>query len=808
MISSASAQTHQPSEAHSAEARAPQRALAFVPELFIYTEAMMVEGPTSGRGKRPKDVELPVMKLRFNYGGIQVRPEGDGDLDDLDFDFDLDGEISSGPKSDVVDRDRAAEARAQCMLETFGAVDLSCVEDVIPPFGSEADYLVQSSNNAHSQCSFMAHAVPQLRKLGWRVEIHKDFPYQIVEGHVPWYADVDQPDDDAPGWFSLELGVEVSGERVNLLPALVELLDFCPDSESLDALLKLPARYRAIPVGPNRYLPIQPERLKHLLSVLLDLYRGGNKGEGGVIEFDPGAVGCLTQLEDAMGEAGTQLKWTGAQDVVERARALSRAPSFVSEPVSLKATLRSYQHEGLTWMQHLREHGACGVLADDMGLGKTLQTIAHLTKEKEEHRTDLPSLVLVPTSLIGNWQRETKKFAPHLKICVLHGPKRHERFERASKADVVLTTYPLLVRDIDRLEEMDFHYVILDEAQAIKNPRSQIARTVRRLNSRHRMCLTGTPVENNLEELWSLFDFLMPGLLGEAARFRAAFRIPIEREGNDARLEALRRRVSPFILRRLKESVATELPPKTELVRPVEIHGDQRELYEAIRVAAHDDVRKAIRKKGFAASTVAILDALMQLRQVCCDPRLVHVAGASECQGNAKFEMFFELLTTHLEQGRRVLVFSQFTRMLALISQELGKRNTGHVVLTGGTADRQGLVDRFEAGEVDVFLISLKAGGTGLNLTSADTVIHYDPWWNAAAQAQATDRAYRIGQKRPVFVYNLIVSGSVEERMLHLQRRKRHLADTLLGGGSAAPKAISEEDIDSLLAPLDENEDD
>ncbi len=768
----------------------------------------MVES-TGRKSKRAEDVELPVLSLRFNYDGQRLRPvSSDDDFGDLDFDLGEDDEGAQvTPLSHAVRRDERAEAEAERLLESFGAIELRCVDDLIAPYGSEADYLVQSSNNAHAQCSFIAHAVPELRARGWRVTIDASYPYQIVGTSSPWYADVDQGDEDAPGWFSLELGVEVGGERVNLVPALIELLEFCPDSESLDALLKLPARYRAIPVGKNRYVPIEPGRLKQLLSVLLELYRGGGAEKScGVIEFDPMAIGSLPDLEDAL---GGQLRFTAGQDVVERARALTHAPSHVSEPAGLQATLRSYQHEGLTWMQHLREHQVGGVLADDMGLGKTLQTIAHLAKEKEARRSEAPSLVLLPTSLIGNWTRELKRFAPHLSVCVLHGPRRHERFDALGKSDVVLTTYPLLLRDVERLSETEFHYVILDEAQAIKNPRSQVARAVRELNSSHRLCLTGTPVENNLEELWSLFDFLMPGLLGDAARFRAAFRVPIEREGNDARLEALRRRVSPFILRRVKESVATELPPKTELVRPVEIQGDQRELYEAIRVAAHDDVRKAIRKKGFAASTVAILDALMQLRQVCCDPRLVHVGGGRECQGNAKFELFFEMLTGHLREGRRVLVFSQFTRMLALISRELGHRGIGHVVLTGGTQDRQGLVDRFERGEVDVFLISLKAGGTGLNLTSADTVIHYDPWWNAAAQAQATDRAYRIGQKRPVFVYNLIVSGSVEERMLHLQRKKRHLADALLGSASASTSArLSEEDIDDLLAPLGEVEDD
>jgi SNF2 family DNA or RNA helicase len=366
---------------------------------------------------------------------------------------------------------------------------------------------------------------------------------------------------------------------------------------------------------------------------------------------------------------------------------------------------------------------------------------------------------------------------------------------------VVLTTYPLLVRDIEAFENLTFHLVILDEAQAIKNPRSLAARTVRQLSARHRLCLSGTPVENNLEELWSLFDFLMPGFLGDAERFRAFFRIPIERSGNQARLEALRDAVSPFILRRMKESVAKDLPPKTEIIRPVELPDDQRQLYESIRVAAHGDVRRAIREKGVQGATVAILDALMKLRQVCCDPRLVSVPSARRVKESAKIELFFDLLETQLGQKRRVLVFSQFTRMLALIALGLDERGIAFVELTGATQERQRVVDRFQAGEVDVFLISLKAGGTGLNLTSADTVIHYDPWWNAASQAQATDRAHRIGQTRPVFVYNLIATSSVEERMLGLQHKKSELASQLLGGsGTRTP--LSELDVDDLFAPL------
>jgi SNF2 family DNA or RNA helicase len=280
------------------------------------------------------------------------------------------------------------------------------------------------------------------------------------------------------------------------------------------------------------------------------------------------------------------------------------------------------------------------------------------------------------------------------------------------------------------------------------------------------------------------------------------FRQPIEERGDKVRLEALRDRVRPFILRRTKDAVAPELPAKTMLVRAVELSGAQRELYESIRVAAHGEVRQSIRKRGLAGATIAILDALLKLRQVCCDPRLVSVDAAKEIEGSAKLEVLLEMLTQQLADGRRILIFSQFARMLGLISESLLARGIRHVTLTGNTPDRQKPIDAFQQGKADVFLISLKAGGAGLNLTGADTVIHYDPWWNPAAQAQATDRAHRIGQTKPVFVHDLIAAGSVEERMLTLQKRKRALANAILDNGSAATGALSERDIDDLLAPL------
>jgi len=446
------------------------------------------------------------------------------------------------------------------------------------------------------------------------------------------------------------------------------------------------------------------------------------------------------------------------------------------------------------------------VLADDMGLGKTIQSLAHLLVEQASGRADLPSLVIAPTSLMFNWKREAERFARSLKVLLLHGSERHGRFASIAEHDLVLTTYPLLPRDLDQLLAHDWHLLILDEAQAIKNPRSKAAQAARALNARHRLCLTGTPLENHLGELWSLLDFLMPDMLGDERRFRRLFRNPIERHGDDARSEQLRRRIAPFLLRRTKEAVATELPPKTEILREVPLASDQRDLYETLRLALHEKVRAEVERKGMAQSGIIILDALLKLRQVCCDPRLVSLESARKVKGSAKLELLMTLLPELLDEGRRVLLFSQFTSMLALIETELdklGMREKQHFVkLTGRTRNRAAPVDAFQAGEVPLFLISLKAGGSGLNLTAADTVIHYDPWWNPAAERQATDRAHRIGQDKPVFVYKLLTEGTVEQRVAELQARKQALADAMLAGGGASAGSLTHDDLELLFAPL------
>ncbi len=769
------------------------------PHLTLRVEPVLVN---SGDPFEPEfhEIEVPVIELGFCYGNVQV-----GASDDREQLI-----VSCGGERHPIERNQAAEARARRLLEGFGAIELGCLDSYEPAFGSTADYVVSVDDDVNGYCMFGAYAIPQLRSLGWQVTVADDYPYRVVESAGSWFASLTPADED-PDWFSLELGVEIEGRRTSLLPALVEMLESCPDLTSLESLIRRARRGVALPAGDGRYLVVPGERLRGILLVLRELCDGsGAPRELPSLDADDGLplyrgqAPAMAHLDAVFAGSPDTLTWEGATEVRDEGEALVAhlGNRNLPMPRGLRATLRSYQIQGVSWMQSLRSLDVGGVLADDMGLGKTLQTIAHLLTEKEQGRRDRPSLVIAPTSLVGNWQRELARFAPQLRVVVLHGAKRKQVVDRIISADVVLTTYPVVVRDEELLTSRPWHLLILDEAQAIKNARSLAHRTVRQIEARHRLCLTGTPIENNLTELWSLFDFLMPGLLGSAETFKTRFRHPIEVEGNEERLQLLRQRVSPFILRRMKNEVVQELPPKTELVKPVELSDRQRELYESIRIAAHSEVRKVIRNKGLAASTVPVLDALMKLRQVCCDPRLVPVDAARKVKESAKLAALLELVEHQVAEERGVLVFSQFTSMLALIAEQLKRRAIDYVSLTGSTTDRQLPVDRFQRGEADVFLISLKAGGTGLNLTRAETVIHYDPWWNPAAQAQATDRAYRIGQQNPVFVYNLIVAGSVEERMLTLQDRKRQLASGILAGGGR-PTKLELADVENLFAPLD-----
>jgi hypothetical protein len=753
--------------------------------LRLFCEKVLVEG-------REDEVDLPVLGLSFDYDGTLVSAS-----DERERFF-----MAEGPSLVSVERDDEAEAQARHTLERLGAVELGCLPEYEAPFDSPANYAVAVDADVHTYCSFTAQALPQLRAAGFRVEIDADYPYQVLDAGLRWYVGV-EPMPERPDWFSCELGVEVGGARVNLLAALLDLLDSLPESSNLSELRA--ARFVALPVDAHHYLPVSNDVMSSLLDVLRELY-GARSAEGARLELCRAQAGSIADLADALGSGARRCVWHAPESFRKSAgvRELADAPSLPAAPPVLDVTLRPYQTVGVAWLQRLAELDFGGVLADDMGLGKTLQTITHLALEHAPGKAAAPSLIVAPTSLVRHWARELNRFAPRLTVVVWHGNSRKAAERALPSADVVITSYGLVAREPEAWAARRFHLLVLDEAQAIKNPRAAARRALCGIEAKNRLCLSGTPVENHLGDLWSLFDFVLPGLLGDAASFQEHFRGPIENAQDTTQLAALRRAVAPFILRRTKEEVAHDLPPKTQIVRPVALSGAQRQLYESIRVAAHEDVRSAIRKKGLAGSTIAILDALMKLRQVCCDPRLVRVSAARGVEESAKLEHFFALLEQQLAQGRAVLVFSQFTSMLGLIAEGLVARQIEHLVLTGATQDRQAKVDAFQRGLADVFLISLKAGGTGLNLTRADTVIHYDPWWNPTAQAQATDRAHRIGQKRPVFAYQLIALGSVEERMLELQQKKLALAQGVIGPADKAPALLSEQDVSGLFSPLED----
>lgn len=512
----------------------------------------------------------------------------------------------------------------------------------------------------------------------------------------------------------------------------------------------------------------------------------------------------VNQLADLLDYEGlAKARWYGAdraRSLLERLRGLMQ-PQEVSAPKKFCATLRPYQLEGLRWLQTLAKNQFAGILADDMGLGKTVQLLAHIALEKEEGRLKKPFLVISPTSVLPNWLSEAKKFTPHLKVVPFSGADRFDRLAQAKKADIVLTTYPLITRDIE-LHKIDWHGVALDEAQAIKNHETLVSQTVVKLKASQRFCMTGTPIENHVGELWSQFRFLLPGMLGNLTAFNKFVRRPIEKKGNIELKQTLAKRIKPFVLRRTKAEVAAELPEKTTIVRSVDLQGRQRDLYETVRIACSKQVRDEIERKGFKMSQIMILDALLKLRQACCDPQLVKLDQAKKVKESAKLDVLMEMLTEITDEGRKVIVFSQFTSMLDIITEQLSQTAIRFVQLRGDTRDRATPVNEFQHGDASVFLISLKAGGTGLNLTAADTVIHYDPWWNPAVEDQATDRAHRIGQDKAVFVYKLIAQGTIEQRMVELQERKRALASGIIDAQVGSSAGFTEEDLALLLEPI------
>lgn len=721
--------------------------------------------------------------VQFRYGEAAVSPDHPGEFVSL----------QSG-ETVRVKRDLKQEQRYIKSLTDFALEEM-------PRFGMAGAIPDQTMYGLESEKAwpqFMQQAVPRMKEAGWEIVIPQGFRHHVMEVDA-WVGEFDEQED---GWFSLNMGIVVNGQRLALAPMLHEL--FKVDARWLDAILldrmkDNEAIELQLPEGGRVKVPA--ERIKPLARTLIELFDGRASGEEiRLSRYDVARIDALAGME--------RWQFKGVDALAGLAEKLKNTQGIqaVQAPDGFALQLRHYQLEGLAWLQFLREQGLAGILADDMGLGKTAQTLAHLLLEKQSGRMDRPSLVVLPTSLIFNWKREAERFAPQLRMLSLHGKERADHFPLIAEHDVILTTYPLLWRDEAALLEHNYHLLILDEAQTVKNVSSQAAQVVRRLNARHRLCLTGTPLENHLGELWAQFDFLLPGLLGDAKSFTRTWRTPIEKHGNRQRRDLLAQRVRPFIMRRRKEDVATELPPKTLIVRTVELAGAQRDLYETVRIAMDQRVREEIAEKGFARSHIIILDALLKLRQVCCDPRLLKLTSAKKVKEHAKLDLLMEMLPELVSEDRRILVFSQFTSMLELIEEELAKEKLTYVKLTGDTQNREEVVRRFQDGEVPIFLISLKAGGVGLNLTTADTVIHYDPWWNPAVENQATDRAHRLGQTKNVFVYKLVVAGSIEEKILALQERKAELAAGILSEDSTGLTKFGEADIAALLAPLPKDE--
>ena len=472
----------------------------------------------------------------------------------------------------------------------------------------------------------------------------------------------------------------------------------------------------------------------------------------------------------------------------------------VEPPPSFRGTLRDYQADALAWFEFLRRFGFGGCLADEMGLGKTVMVLAALEARREqrqrEGRSSQSSLIVVPRSLVFNWQREAARFAPGLRVLDYSGQGRRDSLDELAEHDIVLTTYGTLRRDIGHLKDVEFDYVILDEAQAIKNATTTSAKAARLLRAKHRLALTGTPVENHLGELWSLFDFLNPGLLGAASIFNAAGEYG---QGADPEmLEVLARGLRPFILRRTKDQVASELPARTEQTLYCELEAPQRALYAELRAHYRASLLGTIGPDGLPRKKLQILEALLRLRQAACHPGLVDPARASEPA--AKLDVLLPRLRELVEDGRKAVVFSQFTSLLALLRQRLDEAGLIYEYLDGKTRDREARVKRFQTEDCPLFLISLKAGGLGLNLTAAEYVFLLDPWWNPAVEAQAIDRAHRIGQTRPVFAFRLIARDTVEEKVLELQAGKRQLADAVVRADRSLIRNLRREDLELLLS--------
>ncbi len=539
------------------------------------------------------------------------------------------------------------------------------------------------------------------------------------------------------------------------------------------------------------FAPFDPDQIQSMLDREVELLTAASKG--GKIP-----LAHAGRIQELLAQAAGSSVSAGARELFEKLGNIDSIES-AKKPRNLKATLRPYQESGLSWLRFVHDIGSGGVLADDMGLGKTVQTIALLLSVKQEEKK-LRALIVAPTSVVTNWERELGRFSPSLDVALWHGADRKEQIDRVRDAEVIITSYALLRRDEEFLGSLDLSYAILDEAQHIKNPISATAAAAKRLRAKRRLALTGTPIENRLTEIWSIFDYVSPGLLGPLDRFEQKFARPIE-QGDYKTAQRLRATIHPFILRRTKLEVAKDLPEKLETDQVCDLAGEQRTVYQEVLREVRAQVMGEVERVGVAKSQLQILAGLTRLRQAACDPRLLGLPRDFGEEDSGKLLAVRELLANATEGGHKVLLFSQFVSMLKLIERAVKEDGIKYEYLDGSTKDRQERVERFQNDPtVSVFLISLKAGGTGLNLTAADTVIHFDPWWNPAVEAQATDRAHRIGQTKVVSVYRLVAAGTIEEKILLLKQKKRELVASVLSEDAGGAKKLTKQDLDDLFS--------
>ncbi len=616
---------------------------------------------------------------------------------------------------------------------------------------------------------FLAHAIPKLAQAGYEIYGEENLKLGKINRATPSLrVNISSGID----WFDIKTIVEFGDQQISL--------------HDVRKALKRGEHYIKLADGSVGQIPAEwLEKYKHLWNLAHETADGFR-----VNDFHLPLIDALLE-DDHTIEAPADLN--------QRRERFRNFEQIASHPLpdGFRGELRPYQKHGFDWLHFLREYKFGGILADDMGLGKTVQVLAYIQSLREQYKNEPAVLLVVPKSLIANWQRESEKFTPGLRFMEYMGTFRNKDTAVFNDCDVLITTYGTMLRDVEILSKYRFHYVILDESQSIKNPLAKSARAARLLNAEYRLVMTGTPVENNTFELWSQFAFLNPGLLGNMDYFKREFATPIESGQDEESANTLRKLIYPFILRRTKEQVATELPPRTERIIYTDMDSAQKKLYTQTRERYRAELLGLIESDGMNDARFKILEGLLRLRQIAIHPGLVEKNYKGEVP---KFEILFETLETLQAENHKALIFSQFVEMLKLVRLELDQRHMKYVYLDGQTSNRQARVDQFQNdASYPFFLISLKAGGVGLNLTAADYVIHLDPWWNPAVEMQASDRAHRIGQDKPVFIYKIIARDTVEEKILQLQERKRALVKSLITAESSFFKALTKDDVKMLF---------